>query len=272
MVDLWSQFPKIGFGVYNISRSETARSVYDALDVGYRLIDTAALYGNERQTSQGIRDFLQKHPDIKRDEIVYVSKLWDDSFGSATDQGFEDSYEEAGEPIDLYLMHSSGSGPEERKQTWKTLEEKVAEGKVRNLGVSNWGIKHLEELEKYAKVKPVVNQIEVNPWKQMNELVAYCKSKNIHIMVYSPLTMGKTLRDPDLARLSAKYGKSAAQVQLRYLVQRGLVPIPKTTHRQRMIENLDIFDFKLSSSEIQSLGDPKQYVMAIPGWDPTRWP
>lgn len=271
MVNLINNFPKIGFGDYNISRSETAQAVVNALEVGYRLIDTAALYYNEKETAQGIRDFLVRNPDVQRSEIVYVSKLWDDNFGDLTEEGFLDSYKKAGEPIDLYLMHSSGSGPEERKQTWQELEKQVAAGRVKNLGVSNWGIKHLEELEKYAKIKPVVNQIEVNPWKQMNELVEYCLQRNIHIMVYSPLTMGKTLKNPELVELGKKYGKSPAQIQLRYLVQRNLTPIPKTVNRQRMIENLDVMNFKLTDSEMKSIGDPNQYIMAIPGWDPTTW-
>lgn len=264
-------FPRIGYGVYNVSRSQTSRCVMEALETGYRLIDTAALYGNEKETAQGIRDFLLAHPEVKRNEIVYVSKLWDDSFGSSTEHGFEDSYDNAGEPIDLYLMHSSGDGPRERKETWQILERKVADGKIRHLGVSNWGVKHLQELEKYANIKPVVNQIEVNPWKQMDELVDYCAKKGIHIMVYSPLTMGKTLKNPQLLELGSKYNKSPAQIQLRYLVQRNLVPIPKTTNKERMVENMDIFDFKLTDLEMKNLGDPGSYIMAIPGWDPTEW-
>lgn len=266
------QIPKIGFGTYNISRSKTAGCVVNALEVGYRLIDTAALYNNEQETMQGIRDFLKLHPEVSRDEIIYTSKIWDSSFGkSLTPTAVDDSLAKAIEPIDLYLMHSSGDGPSEREETWKILEKYVQQGKIKHIGVSNWGIKHIKELEKYASIKPVVNQIEVNPWKRMDDLVAYCQSKDIVVECYSPLTLGKTLRDPELVELGKKYNKSPAQIQLRYLVQRDIVPLPKSSSKDRMIENFEIFDFELTNSEMAELGDAKKYIMAIPGWDPTTW-
>lgn len=266
------KIPKIGFGCYNIPRSQTAKCVVEALESGYRLIDTAALYYNERETAQGIRDFIAKHPEVPRSDIIYTSKLWDDSFGTErAREGFEDSFKKAGEPIDLYLLHSSGDGPRERKESYLVLEQMVKEGKLKHIGVSNWGIHHLKELESYASIKPVVNQIEVNPWKRMNELVEYCQSNGIVVECYSPLTLGKKLQDPELKALGQKYDKSTAQVQLRYLVQRGIVPLPKTTSKQRMVENLQIFDFSLSDEELKELGDPNGYIMAIPGWDPTKW-
>ena len=236
--------PKIGFGVYAIPRSQTASCVVNALEAGYRLIDSAACYYNEKETMQGVRDFLKKHPQVPRSDIIYTSKLWDDSFGTGpAREGVTDSLEQAGEPIDLYLLHSSGSGLQERRESWLVLEEFVKAGKIKHIGVSNWGIKHLKELEGYASIFPVVNQIEVNPWKRMDELVAYCQSKNIIVECYSPLTLGKKLKDPELIALGEKYGKSTAQVQLRYLIERGIVPIPKTVSRKRMEENLEVFDF-----------------------------
>ena len=200
------KIPKIGFGCYNIPRSQTAKCVVEALESGYRLID-----------------------------IIYTSKLWDDSFGTErAREGFEDSFKKAGEPIDLYLLHSSGDGPRERKESYLVLEQMVKEGKLKHIGVSNWGIHHLKELDSYASIKPVVNQIEVNPWKRMNELVEYCQSNGIVVECYSPLTLGKKLQDPELKALGQKYDS-------------------------------------LSDEELKELGDPNGYIMAIPGWDPTKW-
>lgn len=264
-------FPKIGFGCYELGRSKTTDAVKNALQVGYRLIDTAALYYNEHETAEGIREFLKENPSVKREEIIYVSKLWDDSFGDRAEAGIQDSLDKAGEPIDLYLMHSSGSGRSEREATWKIFEQKVKEGKFKHIGVSNWGIKHLQELEEYAEIMPVVNQIEVNPWKQMTELVDYCHSKGIIVMCYSPLTLGKALMDPELLVLGEKYKKTPAQIQLRYLIERDIVPIPKSNSKERMAENFNIFDFKIEDKDMKELGDPKAYLMALPGWDPTKW-
>lgn len=266
------KIPKIGFGTYNIPRSKTAGCVVNALEVGYRLIDTAALYNNEQETMQGIREFLKLHPEVSRDEVIYTSKIWDSDFGpQLTPAAVDDSLAKSKEPIDLYLMHSSGNGPSEREQTWKILETYVQQGKIKHLGVSNWGVKHLKEMNCYASIKPVVNQIEVNPWKRMDDLVAYCRSQNIVVECYSPLTLGKTLCDPELVELGKKYRKTPAQIQLRYLIQRDIVPLPKSASKDRMAENFEIFDFELTNSEMDELGDASKYVMAMPGWDPTTW-
>lgn len=272
------KIPALGFGVYAISNSQTAWCVEKALETGYRLVDTAELYGNEKEACEGIAAFLKAHPEVKRDEITYTSKIWDSDFGyEAASRQVRRSAADATSigNIDLYLMHSSGGGKQKRLETWRALQEAVDAGLVRSLGVSNWGIKHIEELLEWPglKYKPVVNQIEVNPWKRhSHDIVPFCHEKGIIVEGYSPLTMGYRLEDPSLEAMAKKYHKTPAQVLLRWLVQHGVVGVPKTTSPKRMVENLSIFDFKLSPEDFESLGDPNAYFMAQPGWDPTRWP
>lgn len=274
------KIPALGFGVYAIPNSKTAACVETALETGYRLVDTAELYGNELETCEGIAAYLKAHPEVKRDEITYTSKIWDSDFGydAAWRQIKLSASKTAsiGGRIDLYLMHSSGNGGKQtRLETWRALQEAVDAGLIRSIGVSNWGIRHIQELHEWSglKYKPVVNQIEVNPWKRHSkDIVPFCHEKGIIVEGYSPLTMGEKLGDSGLDNLAKKYHKEPAQILLRWLVQHGVVAVPKTTHPERMANNLDIFDFELSPEDYESLGDPNGYFMAQPGWDPTRWP
>lgn len=270
-----SEIPVIGFGVYLIPISETAQAVKGALEVGYRLIDSASCYSNEQQCGEGIMEFLAENPEYKRSDIFYTSKVWE------TDYGYESAKEAVDvslaevkdlEYIDLYLIHSTAGGKQTRLDTYKALQEAVEAGKIRNIGVSNWGVKHLQELLEWPglKVLPVVNQIEYSPWLQHGDIVSFCKKNNIIIEAFSPLTVGQRLADPSVVKLAEKYKKSAAQILLRWSVQTGAIPLPKTVRAQRMKENIDIFDFELSKEDVENLGDASSYYVTVPEWDPTK--
>lgn len=268
-------FPKIGLGTYKAGTLVNS-SVLNALEIGYRLIDSAALYGNEVEVSATIAKFLQtKLGNVKRDEIIYTTKLWENGYDNA-EEGIAKSLENAAiiNHIDLYLIHSPKGGPQVRRETWRSLQEAVELGKLRDIGVSNWGIKHLEELLSWdgLTVKPAVNQIEVNPWFQQNELIEYCKSKGIVVEVYSPLMRGNRLDDPELVSLAKKYKKTVAQILLAWNIARGTTPIPKSTSSaERVKENFEALDFQLDPEDVKNLGDPNSRYVTQSGWDPTTW-
>lgn len=267
--------PVIGFGVYLIPISETARAVKQALEIGYRLIDSAACYSNEQQCGDGIVQFLAENPQFKRSDIFYTSKIWETDYGYETAKAaIDDSLEEVEELgyIDLYLIHSTHGGKQTRLDTYKALQEAVADGKIKHIGVSNWGVKHLKELLEWPglKVLPAVNQIEYSPWLQHTDIMDFCKEHNIVVEAFSPLTVGQMLTEPTVTALAKKHNKTPAQILLRWSIQTGAIPLPKTVRQARMKENIDIFDFELSKQETEDLGDKNAYYLTVPVWDPTK--
>lgn len=269
-------FPAIHFGVYKIPREETARAVEYALEVGYRGIDTARAYGNEKEAVEGIVSFMKKHPEVKREEIWYTTKVAQGEFGyNAAKAAIKDSAEIASPLgyLDLVLMHSSHGGPERRADTWRAFEEIKFETKlVREIGVSNWGVAHLEGLRSAEKTQPYINQIELNPWLQHRDIVEYCKRVGIIVEAWSPLTRGLRLEDPELKALSKKYSKSPAQILIKWALQSGFTPVPKSVTPERIKENFDVFNWELSKDDLKQLGDPNEYYVTSPAWDPTTLP
>lgn len=271
-----TQLPAIGFGVYLIPLSKTAEVVKQALEVGYRLIDCASCYSNEAQCGEGILEFLEEHPEVMRSDIVYTSKIWETDFGyESAQQSIQNSLDKVKglKYIDLYLMHSSAGGKELRLQTYKALQEAVKLGELRSIGVSNWGVKHLKELLEWPglEVKPAVNQIELSPWMQHQDIVDFCTNNGIKVEAFSPLTIGQKLEDEQLLSLARKYKKTPAQIMLRWSIQHGATPLPKTCRLDRMKENINVFDFVLTEEDYRSLGDPNAYHITLGGWDPTKW-
>lgn len=271
-----SDFPVIHFGVYKIPREETAQAVERALEVGYRGIDTARAYGNEKEAVDGIVSFLKKHPEIKREEIWYTTKVAQGEFGyDAAKAAIKDSAAIASPLgyLDLILMHSSHGGPERRADTWRAFEEIKFETKlVREIGVSNWGVPHLEALRSAEKTQPYLNQIELNPWLQHRDIVEYCKSVGIIVEAWSPLTRGLRLDDPELKALSEKYHKSPAQILIKWSLQCGFYPVPKSADPKRIADNFDVFNWELSKEDFNELGNPNDYYLSTPQWDPTVLP
>ena len=244
--------PQIGLGVFQTKDGEeTCNAVKWALEAGYRHIDTAMIYGNEESVGRGM-----KESGLAREEIFLTTKLWNaDIRAKRGKEAFEESLKRLGtDYVDLYLLHWP---VEHFAEAWAALEDLQMEGKIRTIGVSNFQIHHLEELEKTQRIAPAVNQIESHPYFNNQTVIDYCLKKNIQVEAWSPLggTGGNVLQDPKLAEIGAKYGKSAAQTVIRWDLQRGIIVLPKSTHQDRIVQNLDVFDFELSDEDMQAIAD-----------------
>lgn len=245
-----NKMPQLGFGLFQISDSAKAnQAVKDAIDVGYRLFDTAVAYNNEEAVGSAIRD-----SGIDREDFFITSKLWINQYK------YEDAKEAIDESLkrlktnylDLYLLHQPYG---DIAGAWKALEEAQQEGKIRSIGVSNFYPDQVKNLELMSNVKPAINQIEVSPWYQRTEELDYYQNQNITIEAWAPLAEGKNdiFTNEIIAKIGEKYHGSNAQVILRWLIQRGLVVIPKTIHKVRMAENFDVFDFELSKEDMETI-------------------
>ncbi|WP_339323628.1 aldo/keto reductase [Paenibacillus sp. FSL W8-0194] len=241
--------PWFGLGVYKVQEGqEVVDSVKTAIAHGYRSIDTAALYGNEEGVGQAVRE-----SGVPREELFITTKVWNSDQGyESTLKAFETSINKLGlDYVDLYLVHWPVKG--KYKDTWRALEKLQQDGKVRSIGVSNFHIHHLEDLMKDASVKPAVNQVELHPLLNQAELREYCKSQGIQIEAWAPLAQGHLLDNEVLNTIGAKYGKSTAQVILRWDIQNEIVTIPKSVNPKRIVENADIFDFELTADEMEQI-------------------
>jgi diketogulonate reductase-like aldo/keto reductase len=260
------EIPRLGLGVFRASRGqETHEAVSHALAQGYRHIDTARVYGNERDVGAAIRD-----SGIPRSEIFVTTKLWNDDQGyDSTLRACERSLKELGlEYVDLYLEHWPVPG--QRLESWRAMEKLLAEGKCRAIGVSNFQKRHLEELLRNAKVVPSVNQVEFSPFLYQQELLRYCEGQGITMEAYSPLTKGQRLGHPTLGEVARRHSKTPAQVLIRWCLQHGLIVIPKSTRAERIRENSDVFGFELSAEDMRALDGLNEDLHT--SWDPTDVP
>ena len=242
------KMPSIGFGTYKSgSDEETAKIVKYALNIGYRQIDTASFYGNEVGIGNGIKESR-----INREDIFLVTKLWNDDHGyDKTIEAFNKSLERLQvNYIDLYLVHWPNKL---NSETWKAFEYLYKTGKVKAIGVCNFKIGHLEELKKTAEIMPMVNQIEIHPQSSKNDMLSYCEENNIQLVAWSPIMRGKLFSNNLMIDLAEKYKKTIAQIILRWHVQRGIIPIPKSSNEERIKENLSIFDFELSNDDMKTI-------------------
>ncbi|WPP39382.1 aldo/keto reductase [Paenibacillus hunanensis] len=245
------EMPWFGLGVYKVEEGDqVVNSVKWAIEAGYRSIDTAALYQNEEGVGQAI-----KESGVPREELFITTKVWNSDQGyDATLQAFDKSLSKLGlDYVDLYLVHWPVKG--KYKDTWRALEKLHEDGKVRAIGVSNFQIHHLEDLLADAKVRPVVNQVELHPLLSQVELRNYCKEQGIQIEAWAPLAQGRLLDNPTLQAIADKHGKSIAQVLLRWDIQSGIVTIPKSIKKERIVQNADIYDFELSAEEMKQIDD-----------------
>lgn len=241
--------PAIGFGVYQIPKNDTKRCVLDALEVGYRMIDTAASYFNEKEVGEAVRE-----SGLPRESLFVTSKLWvqdyeyDDAIKAA-----EKSLDELGlEYIDLYLLHKPYGN---YYAAWRALETLYREGRIRAIGVTSFSDERLQDLYLHNDVKPAVNQIETHPFRQQQKSSAFLKAEGIVHEAWAPFAEGQKgiFTNPVLAKIAAVHGKSVAAVVLRWLNQRGVVVIPKSVKRERMVDNFNIFNFVLSAAEMKSI-------------------
>jgi diketogulonate reductase-like aldo/keto reductase len=240
--------PLLGLGTYNMNGREAEKAIAEALETGYRLIDTAAMYGNEISIGNAIRNSK-----ISREELFVTTKVnnTDHGYDNAL-KAFENSERKLGAGyIDLYLIHWPIKG--QRKETWKALEHLYQNGRIKAIGVANYLLPFLKELETYAAIVPMLNQVEFSPYLFSEDLLNYCREKNIQLQSYTPLTRGLKFNDPLLQSLSKKYGKTPAQIILRWNVEQGIAAVPKSSNRERIKENFDIFDFSLPKEDIKAM-------------------
>ncbi|MBT2645391.1 aldo/keto reductase [Bacillus sp. ISL-34] len=243
------KMPQLGFGVFKVKNgNETVESVKKAIEVGYRAIDTAAIYENEEGVGQAIREC-----GVPREELFITSKVWNTEQGFETTlQAFDDSLNRLGlEYLDLYLIHWPGK--DKYLETWRALEKLYKDGKVKSIGVSNFHVHHLENLLANSEVKPVVNQIELHPLLTQVEIRDYCAKHEIKVESWSPLGRGNLLEEPTINHIAKKHGKSSAQVLIRWHLQHDLVVIPKSITPSRIEENAQVFDFSLSLNEMNQI-------------------
>ena len=238
----------IGFGTYKSGDDEeTAKIIKNALNLGYKMIDTASFYNNEVGIGNGI-----KESDIDRKDIFIVTKLWNDDHGyDNTIEAFNKSLNNLQvDYIDLYLIHWPNKL---NAETWRAFEHLYETGKVKAIGVCNFKVEHLEELKKTAKIMPMVNQVEIHPFSTKNNIINYCKDNNIKVVAWSPISRGRVLSNELMIDLSQKYKKSIVQIVLRWHMQKGVIPIPKSSNENRIKENIDIFDFEISSEDMKAI-------------------
>ena len=254
--------PMVGFGTNTLGGDICVRSVSDAISVGYRLIDTAKVYGNEEFVGAGI-----KKSGIKREELFITSKLWvDDSGYENAKKAFQTTIDKLGvEYLDLYLIHRPRG---DVKGSWKAMEELYTQGKIKAIGVSNFNPDQLAELMAYAKIKPVINQVETHVFFQEHIIYEDLKKKGVQMEAWSPFAAGRNgiFSNETLAGIGKKHNKSIAQVCLRWHHQRGVVVIPRSTQKAHMIENLNIFDFKLDESDMKTIATLDLNKTQFPEW------
>lgn len=246
------EMPTLGFGVFQIrDQAEAKQTVLSALETGYRLIDTAAAYQNEEAVGAAI-----KESSVRREDLFVTSKLWVSDFSyERAKRGIDASLQKLGlDYLDLYLylLHQPYG---DTMGAWRALEEAYRAGKIRAIGVSNFYADQLKDLELTMPVKPVLNQIEVNPWYQQASEVKFAQREGIRVEAWAPFAEGKQgiFTDERIKAIADKYGKSNGQVILRWLLQRGITVIPKSVHQERMAENLNVFDFELTDEDMQAM-------------------
>ena len=262
-----TEIPVVGLGTYKLQGDAGKESVMHALEAGYRMIDTASRYENEADVARALSSF-----GLLREEIFITTKLWnsDQGYDSAL-KAIDDSLERLGVSyVDLYLVHwptadpGMGQSINKRAETWRAMEEIYNSGKAKAIGVSNYTIEHLKEMEEYANIMPMVNQVEFHPFLYQKDLLDYCRMKNIVVEAYAPLTGGKNMEDERVIAIAKKHNKTIAHVLLRWGLQRGVVIIPRSSKKNHIKENINIFDFELDIEDMNVLDSLNQNLHIYP--------
>ena len=257
------KIPRLGFGVYRAAQGdETENAVLNALEVGYRHIDTASAYGNEESVGEAI-----KESGLKREEIFLTTKLFNSDMRAHRQMdAFKESLDRLKvDYVDLYLIHWPVPGV--YLESWKVLEEIYNKGLAKAIGVSNFLQHHLDDVIAHGSIVPAANQVEFSPLWQDNLLIQYCREKNIAFEAWGPLAAGELIGDRTTGDIGAKYGKTGSQVILRWMLQKNIIVFPKTVHKSRMIENADIFDFELSDEDMAIIDNMNRHRRTGPDPD-----
>ncbi len=245
------KMPQIGYGVYQVTKEECERCVLDALDAGYRMIDTAQSYFNEEEVGSAIRK-----SGVNRDDIFLTSKVWIEnySYEKCRKSVLESMRKLGTDYIDLMLLHQPFG---DTYGAWRALEDLYREGRVRAIGISNHYADRMVEFASFTEIPPMVNQMEIHPLNQQKELIKWAEKYNIQLEAWAPFGEGRKglFENPVLKAIGDRYGKTTAQVILRWHIQRGIVVIPKSVHKERMAENLSVFDFSLTDEDMMRISD-----------------
>ena len=260
-----SKLPRIGFGTYTEDFSDNTKAIGEAIECGYRFFDTASLYETERCLGEAV-----KNSGLKREDFIIETKLWIDEMGyEGAKAAIEKSLKRLSmDYVDIYMIHwprQTGKDDEDWKkldiETWKAMEEMVDEGIVKRLGVSNFLPHHLQNLLDNCRISPVVDQLELHPGCSQERALHYCMKNKVLPMAWSPLARGRDnaqIANEILSKLSKKYGRSVQQISLRFLIQRGILPIPKAVSKEHMMSNLEVFDFALDGDDLSMLTNMPQ--------------
>lgn len=260
------EIPQVGLGLWlNKDEQQCKDSVAAALKAGYRHFDTAQIYKNEQFLGAALAE-----SSVNRSELFITTKIWNDNFWwddllLSLDESLEKLRTDY---VDLLLLHFPVT--ETRGPAWRRMEEACNAGKAKAIGVSNYTVKHLEELLRECSVKPAVNQVELHVFLQQPELIEYCQSNGIVVEAYSPLAHGHGLDDESLLAIAKKHGKTTAQIMLHWCIEQGLVVLPKSTHEKRIKENIELFDFKLDNEDLDRIKKLNKNFRTC--WDPTNVP
>ncbi|EAS33564.3 aldo-keto reductase [Coccidioides immitis RS] len=260
------EIPVLGFGVYQTPPEVTEKVTLKALETGYRHIDSAKAYCNEAECGEAIRA-----SGLKREDVFFTTKVpWRSLGYEKTKQSIEESLKAAKvDYYDLILLHAPYGGRDAREGSWRALVEAQKAGKVRSIGVSNYGVHHLDELEEYNKSiggKIDVGQYEIHPWLSRRDIVEWLRKRNVVVEAYSPLVRAQKMDEPILHELAKKHNKTPAQILVRWSLQKGLIPLPKSVTESRIVENANVFDFELSEQDMKAM-ETNEYQNVC--WDPT---
>ncbi|KAH0278796.1 Aldo/keto reductase, partial [Aureobasidium melanogenum] len=291
--------PQIHLGVYLTSGNETTKATRWALEAGYLAVDSAQMYHNEREVGNAITDFLKSPNNIanlKREDIHYTSKLASNSDYNTARKSIKKSVQECGLGyIDLFLLHSPYGGKKARLESWRAVEDAIMDGEVKIGGVSNYGVQHLQELlDSKPRIPPAVNQIEVHPFNTRTDITSFCQKNDIMVEAYAPLARALRMKHPVIVELSKKYNCNPGQLLVRWSVQHGYVPLPKSVKKERIVQNGDIGGFEIDESDVAKMDGLDEYLvtgkdelkrkrvicrdkfadlpLSSPDWDPTDAP
>jgi len=264
------EIPVLGFGTWELTNDEAYKAVRWALEAGYRHIDSADWYQNEQGCGRAIREFIRDNG-LQRSDVFYTSKLKTNEGKVHARRAIDKSLKECGlDYIDLYLVHGPLGGPQLRRESWEAVVEAQKEGKLKSIGISNFGVRHMTELLDKGLPDPAVNQVDLHPFMTRTDIVDYCRKRGILLEAWAPLVEAMRFDHPALMTLAQKYTKEPAQILLRYSLQKGYVPLPKSSQKKRIISNTQIFDFELQQQDIEYLDSLDEAL--VTDWDPTDCP